>query len=135
MKKIIDKNRLFNEKGMTLLEVVIAIALLVTGMLAIAQMQIGAIQGNSAANRISQAITVASDRMEKLINMPMTSPDLTAGDHPEVDKPVIVDGFNVGWKVTDDPIGGSKAIRVTVQWKDHLGKTKQSSLDYVKGGD
>ncbi len=77
MKKIINKNRLFNEKGMTLIEVVIAIALLVTGMLAVAQMQIAAIQGNSAANRMSQAITVASDRMEKLINLPMTSSDLT----------------------------------------------------------
>lgn len=128
MKKIINKNKLCSQKGMTLLEVIVAIALLVTGMLAIAQMQIAAIQGNAAANRMSQAITLASDKVEKLIRATSNDPDLSTGDHKDLNNPV--NGFDILWNIKTE--GSAKYIHVTVQWKDHMGNTKKTHVDYIR---
>jgi len=54
IKKINSKPR--NEQGFTLLEVVIAMGLLTFGLLAVASLQIGAIQGNSFAARTTEGV-------------------------------------------------------------------------------
>ena len=53
--------------GFTLIEVLIAISLLAVGMLAGASMQVSAITGNAQANRVSEATTLAQDRLEELM--------------------------------------------------------------------
>ncbi len=46
-----------DDRGFTLLEVIVAIAILTFGLLAVASMQIGAIQGNSFAGRVTEGTT------------------------------------------------------------------------------
>ena len=66
---MIDMKR-SNEKGFSLIEIMIAITVFAIGILAVGKMQITAIKGNSFVNDLTRAATLAQDRMEKLISLP-----------------------------------------------------------------
>jgi type IV pilus assembly protein PilV len=100
-----------NETGFTLLEVIIAISLLAVGMLAVASMQVSAITGNAHANRITEATTLAQDKLEELMALPYTDADLSQGQHDDTDPPT---PYNRTWSVTDDPAGVTNTKRITV---------------------
>jgi len=57
------------EKGFTLIELMIAITVLGVGILALIQMQVAAINGNSSANYMTTATTLAQDQIEQLNNL------------------------------------------------------------------
>jgi len=56
--------------GFTILEIMLAVAILSIGLLAIASMQISAVRGNSSARDISEAATLAELQMETLMSLP-----------------------------------------------------------------
>lgn len=56
--------------GFTLLEVLIAIALLSVGLLSIAGMMVVSIRGNASGGKLSVATTLAQDKIEELRNVP-----------------------------------------------------------------
>lgn len=62
--------RLGGNQGLTLLEVLAAMAILSFGLLAIATMQASSIKGNSQAIGITEAITLAQDKVEELMRLP-----------------------------------------------------------------
>ncbi len=66
------------EGGFTLIEVMVAIALLSFGILAVATMQTSAMRANSRGYRLTLATTLAQDRVEYLKTQPYTS--LVIGD-------------------------------------------------------
>ena len=79
-----------DEKGFTLIEILIAIAIFAFGILAVAAMQIKTIQGNSLAGGMTVASSVAQDKMEELITAPFNDAQLvdTNGDGDAgLDKP------------------------------------------------
>ena len=59
---------LTNNKGFTLVEVLIAIVVLSVALLALAGLQIISIRGNSFGNHMTEAITLAKDLMEEMKN-------------------------------------------------------------------
>lgn len=59
-----------NESGFSLVEVMIAICVLGVGLLAIASMQTGAINGNAEASGVSEAATLAEFQTETLMSLP-----------------------------------------------------------------
>lgn len=61
--------RLKNNKGFTLLELLIALAVLAIGLLGIAGMMISAIQGNAFGGKMSMAENLASQRLEFFKNL------------------------------------------------------------------
>ena len=63
-----------NQKGFTLLEVIVAISILTIGLLAVASMQVSAIRGNASAYGITEGTSLASDQIEKLMIMPYENP-------------------------------------------------------------
>jgi prepilin-type N-terminal cleavage/methylation domain-containing protein len=71
-----NKRRTPTEAGFTLLEVIMAIAILTFGLLAVASMQSSAIQGNYTARLQTEGTTWAQDRMEKLLALPYSDPML-----------------------------------------------------------
>jgi len=112
-----EKNN--SQNGFTLIEVLIAIAVLTIGILGAAAMQVASIDGNSIAIRITSAATLASDTHETLMALPYTAsttdPLLKAG----AGVPVVRGNYTVSWNVTDDsPIANCKTIRVSVQRSD-----------------
>ena len=125
MKPKLDLQRLpWNSKGFSLIEVMVALGILSIGILAVASMQISATQGNLSARLRTEAITMASERLETLISGTYAS--ISSG----TDNTHAV--YNLSWTVTDDtPINGTKTIAVTVTWTDR--NTAQSAtLNYIK---
>lgn len=137
------------QNGFTLIEVMIAMLLLTIGILAAGTMQISSLDGNSRANRLTQASTWAGDKIEALMSRSYDDSLLkevnTAGsaglnctdttgtpaclaDHTQPS----TNGFTVFWNVADDfPIKDSKTIRVIVRRSDR-NTTKTVAVDYIK---
>jgi type IV pilus assembly protein PilV len=135
-----------NQKGFSLIEILIAITVFAIGILAVAGMQIAAIKGNSFANDLTKATTLAQDRMEELIGLSYADPllDDTNGnshagiddanataDHNDSNNPV--DGrYNISWNIAPDhPINNTKEIRVIMTWTDK-GAQKRVSITSMK---
>jgi len=116
------------EQGSVLLEVVVAISILTIGLLAVASMQVASIRGNAFASGVTEGTCLAADRLEKLIGLPYTHSDLTAGNHTDPSPP---SGYAVAWNVADDsPLNDTKTIDLTVTWSDH-GAQKSVSLQRI----
>ena len=126
------KRRPIGEKGFTLLEVIVAISILTFGLLAVASMQMTAIRGNYNASNITEATTVAQDRLENLMGLLYSDPLMNDGTWPDPPPPPSPSGYTITYDVSDDtPMIKTKLITVTVQWQDK-GVQKQTVLTCVK---
>ena len=74
---VIKKMR--NDEGYTLIEILIAIAILAVGLLAVATMQISSIRVNDTARKMTRRATMAQDRLEYLMSLGYTNAVLTSG--------------------------------------------------------
>jgi prepilin-type N-terminal cleavage/methylation domain-containing protein len=124
------------EKGFTLLEVIIAMAILSIGLLAVGYMQITAIDSNSTGNRITEGTSLAQDKLEELVTHRMSHNDLNASGNPHTD--TSHPGYTIEWSITDNPIGtdavqitDAKLIVMTCRWLDR-GRQKQTELRFIK---
>jgi prepilin-type N-terminal cleavage/methylation domain-containing protein len=74
------KNRI-NQNGFTLIEALVAMVVLTIGILSLYTMQVTAVNGNTTANRLSVATTVATNCYERLWSIPYNDAQLsdTAG--------------------------------------------------------
>ena len=109
LSKQMTKNaRQMTDRGFTLVEVMIGMAIFFIGFLAIGSMQIAAINGNAGAREATEAATRATDQLETLIALPYES---------IVDGEVTDGAYNVTWDVTNNtPLDNTKTIMVTVEW-------------------
>jgi prepilin-type N-terminal cleavage/methylation domain-containing protein len=145
-----------SQEGYTLVEILIAIAILAFGLMAVATMQITAIKTNAIASGISQGLTLGQTKVEELMNLSYNHLELldTDGDGTGQDLDddgVDDDGDNFGlddttgadgsaangryttyWNIAvDEPVISSKTIRVIVTWTEK-GRNKRINLDFVK---
>jgi type IV pilus assembly protein PilV len=126
------KGRPIGERGFTLLEVIVAISILTFGLLAVASMQMTAIRGNYNASNITEATTVAQDRLEDLMGLLYSDPLLDPGNGLSDPAPPSPSGYTITYDVLDNnPITNTRLITVTVQWQDK-GVQKQTVLTCVK---
>jgi len=93
------------EAGFTLLEVLVAISILSFGLLAVASMQTGSIRGNNTAYRQTESLSIAQDRIERLLALPYNDADLNDGNHgdPHPGGPAI---YTVTYQVDDGSVAG-----------------------------
>ena len=130
------------EKGFTLIEVLVAMAVFSLALLGLEKMHLTAIQVNATASRLTQATTLAQDKVERLMAMPYDDPmlaDTTATGstttypntgHPDPSPPP--QGYTITWEVdTDVPSPGLKTINIFVAWKN-LNVSKTFSLSIRK---
>ena len=66
------------QTGLTLVELLIAVALLGIVLLGIAPLFIASVQSNYSANEYTSIHNLARDRLEQLMNLPVISPQLSA---------------------------------------------------------
>jgi len=107
------------DRGFTLIEVLIAIAIFSVGILAVAKMQYWNVRNNTTGNMTTQATMLARQQMEALKSQDIE--DLTMGTTPDPSNPIDEDGNPGGiyrrqWVVTNPIGGGSRQIQVTVSW-------------------
>ena len=121
------------EGGFTLLEVMVAIAVLTFGLLAVATMQSTAIRGNFKGYRLTEATNLAQDRLEFLLAQPFSSTLLSAGDDKTDPRGATPSGYTIEYDVTNMTLGGAAAanarlieIRVTAQ------EGGTTTLNYVR---
>ncbi|MFO7785872.1 MAG: prepilin-type N-terminal cleavage/methylation domain-containing protein [Desulfatiglandales bacterium] len=116
-----------DENGFTLIEVILAISILSFGLLAVASMQVSAIRGNAFASDVTEGTTVASDKLEKLIQAGLADySDLADPEDPEEQG-----RYLISWNVAEDHIlERTKTVNVIVTWTDH-GHSKQVSLSGI----
>ena len=124
-----------NEKGFTIVEVLMAISIFAIGLLAVATMQISAIKVNSSANHQTIRTTYAMDRLEQIMAWDYGHALLVDND-PNVGAPTTHNtgiqtfGYTVSWTVDDNnPIQGAKRIIVTVT---EGGGLKTTQLQTIK---
>lgn len=103
-----------NDKGFTLVEVMIGMAIFVIGYLAVASMQMVAIKGDANGRKTTEAATLAADRLESLMvlpydNIPIAPPDNVGS--------VVKGAYTVNWKFEAGPLPNTKLITVTVNWQ------------------
>ncbi|MBI4837934.1 MAG: prepilin-type N-terminal cleavage/methylation domain-containing protein [Nitrospirae bacterium] len=128
-------------KGLTLIEVLIALTILSIGLLGVALMQVTSISGGMFGREMAVSTTLGQDILEKLRTLEYTSLNtdnaLLSGSHP--DSTDVSDGLAVGadsanitdergqttgpliytrtWTVTDNtPAANMKTITVTISW-------------------
>jgi type IV pilus assembly protein PilV len=129
--------RLLNsDKGFTLIEVLIALAIFSIGILAVANMQFWSVKNNTTGNLTTLAAMLARVRMEELKSV---SDIATLVDGADPNNPIDADGnpggiFNRSWTVTD-PLGGgvTRRIEVTVSW-NKLGRNRRVVLTTITRG-
>ena len=104
-----------NQNGFSLIEVLIAMAILAMSMLAAASMQIGSIRNNASGNMVTQANMLAKAQMEVLKNTADVT-TLADGTQNNIDGDGLSGGiYNRSWTVTN--LGTTaRRIIVTVQW-------------------
>jgi prepilin-type N-terminal cleavage/methylation domain-containing protein len=132
--------------GFTLIEVLVAIVILVFGLLAVGSMQIAAIRGNFMGGNTSIALSLASEKMEDLLNKDFNHADLddsvtgnnanlsstTSVDHQETisEEGVVGAGgfYRRIWNVGDQATPTTKNIMVIVAWENNRHRVSIASL-------
>jgi prepilin-type N-terminal cleavage/methylation domain-containing protein len=133
--------------GFTIIEVLLAMAIFLIGILAVLMMHIKAINTNSSARSVTQNYTWAMDKVEELLRLPYDDSNLAAGSHtPASDADFIDNNANgqidedgetgqilINWTVQDDfPVLDTKSIRVTVTQRVPLVGDKVINVDFIK---
>lgn len=111
------------QRGFTLVEVLIALTIFTIGILAVATMQTSSIRYNSSARLSSEAVFQAERKVEEIL----------AGSYAAAGvgtKSKVQGAHTVSWTIADQ--GTHKTIALTVSWKDSTGN-KSFSLNSIKG--
>jgi prepilin-type N-terminal cleavage/methylation domain-containing protein len=103
------KIRKKNQKGFTLLEVLISIIILSVALLALAGLQVISIRGNSFGGTMTEAITLARDKIEDLKRDDWSNVE-TGADSP------VVRGTSYARHWAVQAIDKTKEVTVTVSW-------------------
>ena len=125
---------LTDQKGFTLLELLIALVILAIGLLGLAGLHIAAIRGNVSGFKLSTASAIAQERIEELKALDPASAALSAGDHAD-DGNVAVQGivYSRGYTIQNNtPVTGTSTILFTISWTEPGTGTARSSRLFTR---
>jgi len=129
-------NDKINGNGFTIIEMLIAMSIFAIGFLAVASLQISAGKSNRTASDITNAVNIASDRMERLMGISYDNAFLDPAANPHLDNQ---GKYNIQWVVTNtdlnaDGINDAKIVNLTVSWAPYLGGANQRNvnIDFIK---
>jgi prepilin-type N-terminal cleavage/methylation domain-containing protein len=123
------------QRGFTLIEVLIAMAIFSIGILAVGTLQITSTNSNATARIHTEEYTWVVDQIERLTGLDYDHDDLVATEPPATPLPpysVIQGPYTVSWRVWDDtPVAGAKRIAVTADNPDHP-RARPIRIDFIK---
>jgi prepilin-type N-terminal cleavage/methylation domain-containing protein len=119
--------RMKGQKGFTLLEVLISIIILSVALLALAGLQIISIRGNSFGGTMTEAITLARDKIEDLKRDDWDN--VVVGNHHDDQ---VERGISYARQWVVQMVGQTKEVTVTVSWDNgnHQVSLATSLADY-----
>jgi len=123
-----------SEKGFTLVEVIMASLILVIGIGIIGSLIANISRNNFFSHRHTQAVILAQNKIDELLNDGYESDNLIEGDYENPLNPINSTGDSSGvfyqfWEIQDiRPVDRSKQITSKVQWTSLEGETKSVSL-------
>ncbi|MCE5252047.1 prepilin-type N-terminal cleavage/methylation domain-containing protein [bacterium] len=123
-----------SENGFTLIEVIMASLILVIGVAIISSVISRVVRNNFYSQRHTQAVILAQNKIEELLNDGYASPNLAAGEYENPLNPVNATGDSSGfffqfWIIDDlRPIPRSKMITSIVRWVP-VGSEADSTAD------
>lgn len=117
-----------NEKGFTLIEIMIAICVFTIGVLAIASLQVVSLKGNADSMKLTEATMWATNQAEFFMGQDYDSADLAVGEHG----PVVMENpiYNVSWTVSD-ALPNAKEVTLLVNWTSGS-RTRSQTFNFVK---
>jgi type II secretion system protein I len=119
------------ENGFTLIEVLVAISIFASGILALASLQAVYIGGNSSARMQTEATTLAAQLLERLKILPENHGDLDPAGNPHQQT---AGAYRIRWNVLDNtPINDVKTIQISVTTPNMRGRPVR--LDYRRAVD
>ncbi len=138
--------------GYTLIEVLVAMAIFLIGILAVLMMQIKAIDTNAGARSVTENYTWAMDRVEELLRLNYDHAWLAAGEYSvaagtltqaadgidnnangQIDEDGESGQISISWTVqVDFPVVDTKSVRVTVLQRRPLARDKVINVDFIK---
>lgn len=113
-----------NENGFTLIETVLAIAIMAIGLLALASLQVTAISGNVQSKKRTLALALAEDKIETYRHTAYAS--IPAGQEVETNLETLYTRNTL--VENDTPVTDVKTVTVTVFWHNMNDKLKQVQL-------
>jgi type IV pilus assembly protein PilV len=102
------------DAGFTLVESMLALAIMSVGLLALAGLQITALRGNALSRSMTTAVSIAEQRLEQLKNTPYS--DIQAEAATQVTASNL--HFTRQVTVTNGPLPNTKSVSVLVSWQD-----------------
>ena len=126
-------------KGFTLIEILLTIAILSVGILGVMTMQIRATRSNAEARKVTESASWMSDQFERLMAIPYDDAQMAPGATFTPVTNIINDPafpeigpYTVSYTVSnaDNPIPNVKAIDVMVTW--NAGDNRILSFRYYK---
>jgi len=112
-----------NEKGFTLLEILVALSILSIGLLGMAGLTTSIIHGNTLSKKVTTATTLGQDRMEHFSRLGYSSTPSTDTTTEENYNSIPDYPFykRVSFIDVNSPSAGMKTITVTVYWNSDAG--------------
>lgn len=128
------------ESGFSLLEALVALAILALGVMAMTAGQISALKSVRTSRSGTEAMRLAQQQIETFQMMSGADVRALAGTPNDPDNPFDPDPnddntvvFNRSWTIQDDTPGPDLInIEVHVQWFDALGISRTTTLETVK---
>ena len=105
-----------DNKGISIIEIMFALSIFAVGILAVSTLAITSVNANASSRMVTEATTLAEDRLEQLMSLPydsIESDDATEG------------AYEVSWDVEPEEIAPqTKSVTVTVTRPGGLKETK-----------
>lgn len=116
--EIIDENaKTNNQKGFTLMEIMIALFIFSFGVLAVTLLQTAALNGTNVAKRKAEALSLTSSQVEQILGTRYST--LQSGTMVQGD-------YTLTWTV-DAEVNSTKQVHVRVDWSN---KGEPASITY-----